>query len=198
MKVFLPIRIAVTGILLAGTCAAAETSPTKKSKAAMFAEAEKRITSHFQKQKHYSPGDLITREQVSPVLKELRRQGWNSKSLESVSARLVPQGEFLAQQLDSPAGRKFMRRIAEYPQAYDRLDRLSRLIRGRKIVHDLIYEVGGEKMIEYLTTSSGGKAMGRMLSEAPHGKNFNKPTGRIYTVAMLLRALRKELTGEKS
>ncbi len=47
-------------------------------------------------------------------------------------------------------------------------------------------------MIQYMTTAQGGKEMGKMLSQAPQGADFNKPTGRIYTVPMLLKHLQEE------
>jgi len=33
--------------------------------------------------------------------------------------------------------------------------------------------------------------LGKQLSNAPNGRNFNAPTGRIYTVAMLLARLQQ-------
>ena len=45
-------------------------------------------------------------------------------------------------------------------------------------------------MLQYMTETRGGENMGKQLSKAPKGKNFNKPTGRIYTVDMLLDVLK--------
>lgn len=47
-------------------------------------------------------------------------------------------------------------------------------------------------MIEYLTTASGGIAMGNMLSQSPNGRDFNDATGRIYTMSLLLEQLEKD------
>jgi hypothetical protein len=86
-----------------------------------------------------------------------------------------------------------MRRIAKYPEAFDRLDRLSRLPHGKQTIRDLIKGPGGDKMIQYLTTTPGGKETGKMLSEAPKGAKFNASTGRIYTVDLLLQHVKKSL-----
>ena len=97
-----------------------------------------------------------------------------------------------------------MEGIAKYPDAYDRLDRLSRLPYGRQTVHDLIQRPGGEKMTQYMSTASGGKEIGKKFANAPGATDFNKSTGRIYTVAMLLgqlqeqyRAVEKNSAGNK-
>ena len=89
------------------------------------------------------------------------------------------------------AGRKFMSQIARYPDAYDRLDRFSRLPRGQRMVGDLIRGPGGYKMIEYMTETPGGEFLGKQLSKAPDGRDFNAPTGRIYTVKMLQSRLKQ-------
>jgi hypothetical protein len=103
----------------------------------------------------------------------------------------VPAGnDYLVQRLRTPRGRQFMRRIANYPGAYDRLDRLSWLPYGKQTVQDLIQKKGGEDMIKYITTAPGGNELGKMLSNAPKGANFNQPTGRIYTAALLLARLK--------
>ena len=73
--------------------------------------------------------------------------------------------------------------------AYDRLDRLSRLPHGQQTVRDLIRGPDGYKMIEYMTTAPGGKELGNQLSNAPQGKDFNAATGRIYTAEKLLLRL---------
>jgi hypothetical protein len=41
-----------------------------------------------------------------------------------------------------------------------------------------------------MTESEGGKNLGRSLQKAPGGKDFNKPTGRVYTLESFLAELR--------
>jgi len=45
-----------------------------------------------------------------------------------------------------------------------------------------------------MTTTSGGKELGKLLSNNPRTRNFNKPTGRIYTAAMLIARLEESHT----
>ena len=42
-----------------------------------------------------------------------------------------------------------------------------------------------------MTTAPGGKELGKQLSDDPDGKRFNTPTGRIYTVPLLLSRLQE-------
>jgi hypothetical protein len=193
MKTLLFTRIGIMGFVLGGICAATESAAAAKGDASLAAEVEKYITGYFDKMPGYAPGYLITQEQAAPLLGAFQQRGWNAKMLDSLASRMVSNGEFLARIVDSPEGRKFMKQIAKYPQGYDRLDRLSRLPLGQQLVHDLIYGAGGYTMIEYLTTTSGGNALGKLLSNNPNGEDFNRSTGRIYTVPMLVEAFRTEI-----
>lgn len=157
-----------------------------------FEKIEAAVWGYFQKQPNFQASGLITKEQVEPLLTGLVQMGFKLPNAKSILEKLPSNNEFLTVELYSPSGRKFMERIAKYPEAYDRLDRLSRLPHGRQTVHDLIQGPGGEKMIQYLTTAPGGKETGKMLSQAPQGADFNKSTGRIYTVPMLLKHLQEQ------
>jgi len=83
-----------------------------------------------------------------------------------------------------------MRQISKYPGAYDRMDHLSQLPRGQRMLGDLVKGPDGYKMIEYMATAKGGQQLGKMLSETPKGHHFNRPTGRIYTAEQLLAQLK--------
>jgi hypothetical protein len=141
--------------------------------------------------KDYQDGDLLTREDVEPLLSQLQKQGFPSPDAKRILESVPSASEFLPKQFATPAGREFMRKIAKYPGAYDRVDRLSRMARGRQIIQELIRGPGGEKMIQYMTTAPGGKELGKMLGNDPMGGNFNQPTGRIYTADQLLDRLEK-------
>ncbi len=120
---------------------------------------------------------------------QLRRNMLPLPDYKQILERVPAKDEFLAEQLRTPGGRKFMRQISRYDDAYDRLDRLSRLPHGQQTVIDLIRGPDGYKMLEYMTTTPGGEALGEQLSNAPKGKNFNRTTGRIYTAETLLKRL---------
>ena len=123
--------------------------------------------------------------------------GWTVTDRRIILSLVPDDSEFLIRQLRSHSGRSFMSRVSSYSNAYDRLDRLTRLPHGRQTMHDLIHGVGGEKMIEYMTTTPGGKNLGKQLSNAPKGRDFNQPTGRIYTAKMLLGRLQKSYAAAK-
>jgi hypothetical protein len=169
-----------------------------------FEKIKAMVWQYFQSQGNFQTSMLITKEQVEPLLGSLASMGFNLSDTKSILDKLPAEDEFLVKELYSPAGRKFMQGISKYPDAYDRLDRLSRLPHGKQTIRDLVKGPDGYKMIQYMTTAPGGKEMGKMLSNAPLGTDFNKPTGRIYTVPMLLtqleeqyRAMEKNSAGKK-
>jgi hypothetical protein len=191
-------QIAIFGLLflLAATilplpirpCLAADNTPTFPK----FEKIEAAVLRYFQSQPDFQPSMLITREQVEPLVGVLELMGFKLPNPKTILDKLPANNEFLVVELYSQQGRKFMEQIADYPNAYDRLDRLSRLPYGKQTIHDLIVGPDGHKMIQYLTTASGGKEMGKQLANAPQGENFNKPTGRIYTVSMLIKNLQSQ------
>jgi hypothetical protein len=163
-----------------------------------YAEVREVVLRHFALLPDYAPGDMIARSEVEPLFAQLQRMGWKVADRKDILRKVPADQDYLLQKLRTPRGRKFMRRIAGYPDAYDRLDRLSWLPHGRQTVHDLIDGAGGDEMIKYLTTTLGGSELGKMLSKTPKGADFNKPTGRIYTAEMLLGQLEKSHAAEKS
>lgn len=156
-----------------------------------LSEVREIVWRHFALLADYRPGDIIARSEVEPLFLQLQLIGWKVTNRKGILRKVPADNDFLIRKLVTPHGRKFMRRIANYPNAYDRLDRLSWLPHGRQTIHDMIHKPGGDEMIKYLTTAPGGTELGKMLSKAPKGKGFNKPTGRIYTVNMLWERLKK-------
>lgn len=137
------------------------------------------------------PWAILSRDQAAAVLDRLARLGLRPADREQILQQIPAAEEFLVVELRTPKGWQFMAHLAAYPGAYDRLDRLSRLPRGKQMVRDLIRGPDGYKLIEFLTTAPGGRELGRQLSRTPKGKQFNQPTGRIYTETMLLERVRQ-------
>ena len=156
-----------------------------------FAKIKKAVEEYFQKRPNYQPGGIISQGEVAGVLAELAEMGFSVPDRAEILSDVPGDGESLVVALRTPAGRKFMRRIAVLPNAYDRLDRLMRLPHGEQTVHDLIRGPGGDELIKYLTATRGGASMGKLLSHSSGAADFNKPTGRIYTVAALVDRLQK-------
>lgn len=145
----------------------------------------------FQSQPNRLPRDIISRSDADETFELLRRMGWTVPRWKTISQRVPADTAFVVRQLRTSDGTKFMRRIAQYPFAYDRLDRLSGISGGRKLVADLVRKKGGYEMIEYLCASRGGANLGHMMANAKNGSDLNRPTGKIYTVEQLLMALKK-------
>lgn len=57
------------------------------------------------------------------------------------------------------------------------------------MVRDLARGPDGAKLIHYMTQTSWGEQLGRQLEHTRQGRDFNQPTGRIYTLADLQRRL---------
>ena len=140
------------------------------------------------------PGDIIAKSEAQACFAKLAALGWEPSDAQQIVAAVPGDDEFIVKHLrgkNNKDGQRFMRHVAKYPEGYDRLDRMIRLPRGETITEDLIHNPGGYQMVEYLATAQGGIEMGKMLSETPKGKNFNQPTGRIYTAEQLMARLRK-------
>ena len=146
---------------------------------------------YFAQWKGYEPGDLLTRNKVKPLFRDLQKAGWKVKEEPQLLKRMHSDSGFLASQLHTPKGIRFMRRIAKMPGGYDRLDHLLAMPYGKRRIKEFINSPGGYTMIEYMTTTKGGKNLGKYLSQTRTGKGFNKPTDMIYTETQLLQVLKQ-------
>jgi hypothetical protein len=148
------------------------------------------VEEFFASQPGYQKGDLITRSQVEKVVAKLLSNGVKISDPASVAKRVLADESFLVRELSTPNGKRFMRKIAARSGEYGRLDRLSTIPRGQTLIRDLVRQKDGDKMIEYLTTTQGGKNMGGMMAQVPGGVNLNTPTDRLYTADDLVAALK--------
>jgi len=183
--------IATALVLTLMACQNAHGGQSKKPMPS-FDKVTKTVLKNFKKQNAGDPEAIISQSQVRPIFGQLKRLGWIVAEEKQILEAVPSDSDFVVRQLRTPAGEKFMRQAGSFPEAYDRLDRLSRLPHGQQTVRDLIRGPDGYKMIQYMTTSRGGVELGKMLSKDPGGKGFNQPTGRIYTVKMLLARLKTE------
>ncbi len=165
------------------------TSDAKQDELPSFEELKQVVERSFAALPSVQPGDLVTKSQVELVCEDIRLFGWKDFDKTTILRDVLPDTAFLARELRTKQGRKFMQKIAALPQSYDKLDRLSRLPHGRKTVHALINGAGGDELIVYLTTANGGDELGKLLQNTPKGTDFNKPTGQIYTAADFLTRL---------
>jgi hypothetical protein len=147
------------------------------------------VDSYFARLPDYRAGDLISQSQIVAVIRQIDAAGGEVKNARGIVDRGLPNSSFLIRELSSPAGKKFMRSVGQHQGGYARLDRLSSISGGQKIVRDLVRQPGGEKLVDYLTTTEGGSNLGHTLGGARGGVDLNQPTGRIYTASDLLAAL---------
>jgi hypothetical protein len=178
----------IAAMLWTGSCLAAPQSASPD-----FSSIARAIDGWFESQPDFQPGDIITRAQIETVLKKLAAAGVRVPNAATIAQLGLANDSFLVRELTTPAGQKFMRKLADDPGAYNHLDRLSQIPRGQKTISDLIREKDGDKLIEYLATTKGGQKMGSMMGAVSGGVDLNKPTGRIYTVADFEAALKAAL-----
>lgn len=175
------------GLLLSGAPGA-----EKEGTSPAFQPIRALVLRHFSRLPLYREGDLISRGQVQPLLDDLARLGLELPDPKGFIERIPAEGSFLVSQLRTRQGREFMLHLAGSPAAYERLERLAAMRRGRKTVAELIRR--GEKgagVIVYFAEDPDGKKMGRLMARREQSPNFNESTGKIYTVDQLLDELEK-------
>jgi hypothetical protein len=149
------------------------------------------IETYFASIEGYESGDLISRAQIAGALAAVRKAGWEVPvAKELVNAGLSDDAK-LRKVFSTTSGRKLMRKISGDPGAYPRLDRLCAIPQGEKFLRDLSHKKGGEDFVRYLADTRGGHNLGKQLAATPHGVDLNKPTGRIYSEADLIAAVRQ-------
>ncbi len=183
-------RAAALALILLGAALTVTAPAANRRKMPSIDEVEQFVESHFATESNYQPGDIISRSQVRAVLDDLQRQGWKVPRDQELLNLVLDDSDILVRELRTKDGRKFARQISRYPHAYDRIDRLARMPTGKSILWRSIHGAGGYQLLEYLTTAPGGTEMGKMLANTPSGRDFNKPTGRVYTAAGLIQQLR--------
>ncbi len=148
----------------------------------------------FGQQSGYQEGDVITQGMVKKLLSALNKKGWGVADPGALLERVLPDDDFLVKQFSDAKGRQFLRKVESLPGGIDRVDRLARMPQGHASVNDLIRKVpNGTDWIEAMVTTKRGHRLGERLSNSASGKDFNEPTGRIYTLAALLEALDGQL-----
>ena len=161
-----------------------------------FDQVQKLVDRQLATLSDYQPGDIVSQQQVEPIFEQLKQLGWVVRDRAEIMKLVPGDSDFIVRELRSAEGRTFMRQSGKYPLAYDRIDRLSRMIMGEKNVRALIRGPDGYKMIQYMTSTPYGRNMGQMLSQDPRGADFNSPTGRLYTADALLGRLQQSYDAE--
>jgi len=161
-----------------------------------FENVVRALTAYFESLPDFRRRDLLNQSHVEAALAAVADTGWDVPNANKIVELALPDNSFLVGELSTPDGKKFMRKIAENPGTYSRLDRLSQLSQGQQFVSQLVGDVGGDVLITYLATTNGGRNLGQMMGGTPNGTDLNLPTGRIYTADDLLAVLKKAYAKE--
>lgn len=165
-----------------------------------FGRVESAVAKRFESQRGYRDGDLISLSQVKPVFKDLRALGWKVADQDEILGDVLSDGHYLVRQLRSKDGQKFMRRISGQPLAYDQLDRLSEMPGGELMIQDFLRFPNADltftkkdspKLSSFARLTPKDKRQG-----VSKPKDFKKPTGRIYTVELLIDRLKQSYDEE--
>lgn len=176
--------------LAAPATAAPKKRGQKKDEFPKFDAVKLTVQRSLKELRGYRPGDLLTQRDIERALKAVGRLGWKVADQKAIVAAALPENDYLVRQLRAGNGVRFMRKLSGNAANYDRLDRLRRLKYGERRIPELIANPGGYTLILYMTGTRSGRTLGRMLNRVPGGRNFNKPTNRIYTEEQLLKRLK--------
>lgn len=163
-------------------------SRDKNNKIKNAAEVEVLIRQHFAGMPNYSQGDLITTQQVQPLLAKFSAKGWDVPRQDLVLAKVTKSGSYLDQTMNSGKGKRFFREINGSPGGIDRVERMSNMKNGRNSIEQLVNKTPrGSDFINALATSKHGQILGDWSGPTQTGQALNQPTGKIYTEEQLIQ-----------
>jgi hypothetical protein len=190
--------IAIT-LLSVGVAADDPTPPTTENAALSPQEVQQIVARYFSQQSGRQPGDIITQSDVAAVLEELAAAGWQPPDHKQLLASTLPDDGPLVSSLRTQQGRRFMRKVSGYESIYDRLDRVSQVSGGQRTIDAIVRLPDGEKYAQpKKKTPHGVPDFLDLLPKNASGKvrtikDYDKPTGRIYTEADLVNRLNRSL-----
>lgn len=129
--------------------------------------------------------DLIIWEEISPLLDEIERRGWDMPYREGLQEVMIGKSDFLSQFAQSRHGSKWLK-ASNSKLLLDRVDRISRVSGGQQTLKRVAKLPNGK---QYARPKAGDFQPGlvELLPPAKYGRkrkipDYNKPTGRAYTV----------------
>ncbi len=148
----------------------------------------------------YESGDLVTRKDVQRVLKAISAAGWTPKDQKQLLEDTLGEDAALAGILGSRSGTSFMRKVKTEQMIYDRMDRVSRVSGGQRMLQDIVKLPDGEKLAKR-QRPHGVPGFLDLLPKKTSGKvrsikDYDEPTGRIYTEEQLLERLQISYQGK--
>lgn len=177
-------------LLLVVICSTNTSAAPRRPSIRKFDDVKAIVNAHFRNVPDFQQGDLITRSTTQQLLARLKQFGWQVQDANDILELTLEDSDFLVKTFKSSKGRSFLKTISGYPEGIDRVDRMARMPHGKADVHDLVYKIpNGTDWIKSMTTQKNGLNVSNRLAQTANGKNFNKPTGRLYLVEDLLKRL---------
>jgi hypothetical protein len=178
------------GILILGLVANSATA--EEEKLPSFGDVAKVVETSLA---HRGSGDIISRGDLGPVFRDLDILGWTVEDEKEILQQVLASGDPIVTTLRSNRGRKFIRQVAGYRLIYDRLDRIAQQPGGQRLIQDLIKLPDAARYAK-MAPARGVPGMMEFLPKDRSGKtrkvkDYNKPTGKIYTANEFLKRLRK-------
>ena len=162
-----------------------------------LATVQKVVANHLKSLPDYRNGDLISSSDVQPVFRQLAKLGWDVVDQQEILKEMLSDSHFLVKDLRTPNGKRFMRKVSSDPTVYDRLDRVSQHKRGKATIRELVRLPDGEKYTK-AKSGPGNPTISDLVLIYDRGsakkraiKDYDKPTGTIYTGDAFLQRLKK-------
>ncbi len=138
----------------------------------------------------FGTGQPLTVSKVQAVLQALKAHGWQVADQAAILELVPGDDEFFVQQLATARGKAFAKHLDGRPDDYSRLERLSRIPDGQKMIRDLMAGPDGyHDMLAYMISVDGGRTLWSIVPGSRDAHDFNVPTGRLYTEKQLLERL---------
>jgi hypothetical protein len=169
------------------------TTSAAEPKLPSFPEVQTAVEAYFRENRERRDEDIVSRSQVAEILLQLEELGWQVPESKELLNSVLDEQHVLVRTMRTPAGRKFLAKVAKRDLIYDRLDRIASVSGGPELIRDLVKLPDGEK---YAKPRSGG-GVPDLLDLLPKNssgrtrrvKDYDQPTGHIYTEADLLERL---------
>ncbi|MCA9120549.1 MAG: hypothetical protein H6822_14040 [Planctomycetaceae bacterium] len=161
----------------------------------VYNEVQRIVDQHFGAQTQLRPGDVISQSEVSELFLKLEDAGWKVGDRNDLFKRLLPTNDPLIRILRSTRGIKFMRQVSSDTLIYDRLDRIVQEPGGERLLADLVKLPDAARYAKQ-KTPPGVPDLEDFLPKGRSGKarqveDYDKATGKIYTVPDFEKALQK-------
>jgi hypothetical protein len=157
----------------------------------------RRVVAKFFQEHKVPRNEIITQQDVRPLLSTLKSQGMILDQKELM--QMIPGDEnALVRLLRTPNGRKFMGQTSNNKLMFDRLERITNEAGGKRLLRDLMKLPDAARYAK-IDTGPGVPDMIDFLpkigsSKTRRVKDYKKPTGNLYTLNDVVEYLAKEIS----